>query len=60
MGHTELSPQPLGLSLSPSQVGPLFISLLRASKVRQAPLDQLASLVLRSEWIPKEHMELKV
>lgn len=60
MVHTELSPQSLGSSFSPSQVGPLFISLLRASKVRQDPLDQLASLVLRSEWIPKEYMELKV
>lgn len=58
--HTELSPQSLGFSFSPSQVGPLSISLFRASKVRQAPLDQLASLVLRSEWIPKKHMKLKV
>lgn len=52
MERTALSPQSLGLSFSSSQVGPLSVSLLRASKVRQAPLDQLVSLVLRSEWIP--------
>lgn len=51
MERTALSPQSLGLSFSSSQVGPLSVSLLRASKVRQAPLDQLVSLVLRSEWI---------
>lgn len=48
-----LTPDPVRLSSSSSHGTPLLIFLPRASKVRQAHLDQLVSWVLRSEWTPQ-------